>query len=315
MNIRPKKLQALGVVLPTLLLSLWHAPVANGCPTYSDLTRKGYAAADIVFEGSVSTFHPALAKSHPVAKRPETAVGAEITFIIETVIKGTLDQRTIRVAWRHGTFGHPNSLTEFHKQYGENLRIGIITPDSMIDDCNRRTTRKNKDTGLDQMVTLKIRCKKGYTGRIYDGAQFVDGAQIDDGIQFGKITHPVFILNGHCTGPYMIPVDSVKDSQSRDISKFTIGDERFNWAADGEVSDFVWAFALEHPEIVATYRDEQSSRDFVKREFIAFGNIDQTDTTEKEKQDFQGLISSLDRQMNRAAERKIQEMKLEQEKK
>lgn len=235
--------------------------VASACPSHDQLTRKDFAAANVVFEGTVAAIHPTKRKFTYGGKTSERVVGMDITFNIGNVIRGSLEQRSIRVGWIHGTFGYPRSISELREWYGETLRIGLITPEGMTDDCSRHRNIKKTETGFEREL-IKINCKVGY------------GAENSPDARSGYPSDKAYILNGYCTGPYMFKVTSLRDDPSRDLSRNKIGEEGFQLANSKEVSNFTRAYIKENPEMAAQYSTDKHVRATFMRDLSTYANFD-----------------------------------------
>lgn len=235
--------------------------IASACPTYDHLTRKDFAAANVVFEGTVAAIHPTIIDYNFREDIKERVSAMDITFNVEKVIRGSLEQRSIRVGWIHGTFGYPRSISELRQQYGENLRVGLITPEGMTDHCNRRLNTKKTETGWESEL-IEIKCKAGYRG------------QNSPDSRSGYPSDRAFILNKGCTGPYMYEVTSLRDDPSRDLSRNEIGEEGFQLANRKEVSDFTRAYIKENPIMAAQYSTDKPTRESFMRDLSTYANFD-----------------------------------------
>lgn len=236
---------------------------AQACSVPDVLTRKDYAAADIVFEGTVKAIHPTIRSLTWAGETREQIMGLDITFNIDKLVKGHLEHHIVRVSWKHGTFGYPDSVKRFHDRYGENVRVGLISPEAMTDSCNRRmNSRRKTETGF-EIDIVDISCNHNYTG----------GNSKDPRTELPA--NQPFILNGFCTGPYMIPLTSRRDDPSRDLSKSEIEGENLLFQNYAEVEDFVRPFLKANPDVALNYDAKLTTRKYLMDEFTRYGNIDQ----------------------------------------
>lgn len=162
---------------------------AFGCRQTKSLTEEDYSHADIVFVGTVIAIHPTFKLLDPEKpKKPwerDRVTDFDITFKVDDVIRGKLQTKNIRVGWIHGTFGYPDSFENFVRLYGRQLRVGLTTPDSFERDCEIVIGRSSPN------------CKPHFTGYYNRDADTKS-----------------YILNGGCSGPYMLPVNSDRDNLS-----------------------------------------------------------------------------------------------------
>lgn len=193
------------------LALLFLADSAMACPSLRALVDSDFEVADIVFEGKVDAIHPTI--RHNSYSKNEQITAYEITFRIDEIIRGELHEKYklptrrngqfIRVGWKHGTFGYPSTYSEFVKQYGMKLRVGLTTHELFEKLCPLKDTRVTR--GNEQSVIEQRRyCDIHYTG-------FSD-------FELNAESMP-YILNGPCTGPYMLPLNSHRDNPARDKSK------------------------------------------------------------------------------------------------
>jgi len=257
---------SLCTVLAVTLLGV--SQPASSCSTADYLIRVDYAAADLVFEGKIKALHPTFTEYDRGGKIVEQVTGLDVTFDVEKLIRGKQQGPTLRVSWIHGTFGYPKSLDDLHDSYRGQVRVGLITPAAMIDDCSRNDYSKPDEV----TDIIKIKCKRGYV------------AYKSKDPRAGLPANQAFILNGFCTGPYMFPTTSLRDDPTRDLSKFIIGDEGFQFENGAEVEYFYRYFVSSYPDIAASYEDKQSSQDFFVKELLLYANIspDSTDAQTQE---------------------------------
>lgn len=235
--------------------------IASACPTYDFLTRKDFAAANVVFEGTVTAIHPTIKEFTVGDETNERVIALDITFDIEKVVRGSPDQRFIRVSWIHGTFGYPRSIEELRETYGEKLRVGLITPEAMTDDCSRQINTKKTAAGYKSEL-IKINCKMGYR------------AENSSDPRSGYPTPKPFIMNGPCTGPYMFETTSRRDDPSRDLSKNVVGKEVFQLENRKEITEFTRAYIERHPDKAQKYSGDAGVQQSFMEDLSTFSNFD-----------------------------------------
>lgn len=249
------------LVMATAMTGL--SSIAAACPALDFLTRDDFAEADIVFEGRAVALHPTLTQYERDGKSLERAVGMEITFAVDDVIRGEWKEQRIKLGWVNGTFGYPRNFAEFEERYGTDLRVGVLSAASLKDDCSRRVVKSNTEEGI-IYDTVQIKCSDRYTGNLYSDPQY------------GTADLSGFILNGYCTGPYMLPVSSLRDDPRRDLSLRQIGDEGFYLENHKELSVIMRDVIKAYPDQASKYETDEKAQSFILDKILSAANVDQT---------------------------------------
>jgi len=134
--------------LLSVLFSLFSVQTTSACLFYAPLTSSDYELPTVVFEGEVIAIHPEIKlvpnprqhSSEDKSKEIERVVGVDITFNVQKVIRGDLKLGSILVGWnRRGTHGYyPKTLSDFKRDWGTFLRVGLTTPDLFQKHCKEQ---------------------------------------------------------------------------------------------------------------------------------------------------------------------------------
>jgi hypothetical protein len=154
-------------------LLLFTTSDAFACPMFQPLTEEEKAQAQSILIGSVIDYKSSIP--------PEPAL---ITLKIENIVSGREIEGNITLNWIHGTFGEPETLSGFKTEYGELLKVGILFPDTFPEKCEMKNVRN----GLGEELGEREFCSSLFIGS-------------------RKSKHP-WILNRHCSGPYMYALES-----------------------------------------------------------------------------------------------------------
>lgn len=215
---------------------------AQACITYRGLTKSDVAFAEVMFEGEIAEYK-AQTYVNPHTKRTQVR-SVELVFNVENVLRGKLDQKTVSARWIHGTFGYPLDQGEFVERYGQKLRVALMMPTQAEKHC-KRVLKFEKHTGLLIAIPSYGRCSAQFAGFGY-----VSG-----------LDYKPMVLNGPCSGPYMINLD--------EGSNVDFGDLRFQNRLGILISDEVsFRFAQRHSELLDVEKFDDP--DYQKR-LIALG--------------------------------------------
>ena len=136
------------LTLLPVLLAAFSAQTASACLYYTPLNPSDYDLPAVVFEGKVVAVHPEIklvpnrwkSSGDDEPNEIEQVVGLDITFDVQKVIRGDISLGEVRVGWnRRGTHAiYPATLSDFKREWGTLVRVGLTTPDLFGKYCKEK---------------------------------------------------------------------------------------------------------------------------------------------------------------------------------
>ena len=153
------------------------------CFVERELTDELKSHADIVFQGEAINY-----SSSKLGKNGLEP--AEITFRVDKVLKGPKLSVT-SAKWVNGTFGESSNLTEFKKDYGKKITVGLITSKALarITEC-KKVRSTNEGTGE---ISIEEDCTTPLIAGEYRKKEESDKN---------------WVVQGACTPPFLLSINN-----------------------------------------------------------------------------------------------------------